>query len=219
MLVQTEIFNLHGKDRQTGGLRMNETKPSVMKPKKMVGRNVAIALGIICIVLIALIAYFTVTSISAQNSYNNLQNQNKQLQTWLDGNETLLNQTQINYTSLQNQMNNLTDILSINKSTIWYDGTLQIVPALEATMLDENAPYPGYVSVHASSPPTNETVVELVYYSEVLNFRHDESINLGSNGTAIFPVLPSSMSIYFSDPQLLGSGISRTANVTVTYYY
>ena len=199
---------------------MNETKPSVMEPKKMISKNVAIALGIICIVLIALIAYFTATGILVQNSYNNLQNQNKQLQTWLDGNETLLNQTQVNYTSLQNQMNNLTDIISLNKSTIWYDGTLQIVPALEATALEENAPYAGYVSVHASSPPTNETVVELVYYYEVLNFRHDETINLGSNGTAIFPVLPdTSLAIYFSDPQLLGSGISRTANVTVTYYY
>jgi predicted PurR-regulated permease PerM len=51
----------------------------------MVSRNVAVALGIVCIILVALIAYFTVTGISAQNSYNNLQNQNKQLQTWLDG--------------------------------------------------------------------------------------------------------------------------------------
>jgi len=87
---------------------MNETKP-----KKMVSRNVAVALGIICIVLIAIIAYFTVTGISAQNSYNNLQNQNSQLQTWLDGNETLLNQTQTwlngNVTSLQNQVSNLTN--------------------------------------------------------------------------------------------------------------
>jgi hypothetical protein len=169
--------------------------------------------------LIALVAYFAVAGLSAQNSYNNLQNQNKQLQTWLDGNETLLNQTQANVTNLQNQMNSLTDTLSLNKSTIWYNGTLQIVPLLELTMLDENAPYAGYVSVHASSPPTNETVVELIYYSEALNFRHDESINLGSNGTGIFPVLPSSMSIYFSDPNLLGSNSSRTADVTITYYY
>jgi len=65
-----------------------------MSAKKTVSRNVAIALGTICIILIALIAYFTITGISAQNSYSNLQNQNKQLQTWLAGNETLLRLTE-----------------------------------------------------------------------------------------------------------------------------
>jgi hypothetical protein len=67
---------------------MSEIEPNDTEPKKMVSRSVAIALGIICIVLIALIAYFTVTGISAQNSYNDLQNQNQQLQTWLDRNIT-----------------------------------------------------------------------------------------------------------------------------------
>jgi hypothetical protein len=51
---------------------MSETPP----PKKMVSRSVAIALGIICILLIAVIAYFSITGISAQNSYNDLKNQN-----------------------------------------------------------------------------------------------------------------------------------------------
>ena len=67
---------------------------SETKERKVVGRRVALALGIICIILIALVAFFTVTGISAQNSYNNLQNQDKQLQTWLNGNETILNETQ-----------------------------------------------------------------------------------------------------------------------------
>jgi cell division protein FtsB len=78
-----------------------------MSEKKMVRRSVAITLGIICILLIAVIAYFSIIGISAQNSYNNLQNQNKQLQMWLDGNETLLSQTQANNTNLQNQIDSL----------------------------------------------------------------------------------------------------------------
>jgi len=115
---------------------MNETKP-----KKMVSRNVAIALGIICIVLVALIAYFTVTGISATNSYDNLQNQNRQLQdqigqlrtwlngnetllnqtqTWLDENGTLLNQTQANIISLQNQVSSLNSQISQLASNITY---------------------------------------------------------------------------------------------------
>ena len=89
-----------------------------MSEKEMVSRNVAIALGIICIILIALIAYFTVTGISAQNSYNTLQNQNKQLQTWLDGNETYLGQTQANNTNLQNQHNSDNSMLSSLNSSV-----------------------------------------------------------------------------------------------------
>jgi hypothetical protein len=76
-----------------------------MSEKKMVSRNVAIALGIICILLVAVIAYFSITGISAQNSYNNLQNQNKQLQTWLDGNissfETQVSSLNANITNLE----------------------------------------------------------------------------------------------------------------------
>jgi hypothetical protein len=191
-----------------------------MSEKKMVGRNIVMAVGIICIILIGLIAYFTVTGISAQNNYNNLQDQNKQLQTWLDGNETLLTQTQANNTNLKDQMDNLTSILSLKKSTVWYNGTLEIYrPPPKATMLDENAPYAGFVSVYASSPPTDQTVVELSFYCEALDVRHQEIVNIGSNGTAVFPVLPDpSMSIYFSDPNLVFN-TSRTADVIITYYY
>jgi len=86
----------------------------------MVSRNVAMALGIICIILIALIAYFTVTGVSAQNSYNNLQNKNKQLQTWLDGNITSYNST---ITSLDSQINQLQN---------WLDGNITLLHQAEA---------------------------------------------------------------------------------------
>jgi hypothetical protein len=99
--------------------------------------------------------------------------------------------------------NDLADILNLNKSSVWYNGTLQIVPLLELTMLEESAPYAGYVSVQVSSSQGNETLVMLIYHSEVLDYRNEDSITLGSNETAIFPVLPSSMSIYFYDPQLI----------------
>ena len=95
------------------------------KPKRVVGRSVAIALGITCILLIAslggALAYYTMIIHnkenelgSANNTINqlntnatNLQNQDKQLQTWLDGNETLLSQTQADNTNLQNQIDSL----------------------------------------------------------------------------------------------------------------
>jgi prefoldin subunit 5 len=87
---------------------MSETQSSETKPKKMVRRSVAIALGIICVVVVAglagTFAYYvndknnTISSLDSQisnlqNQISSLQNQKNTLQTWLDGNETLLNQT------------------------------------------------------------------------------------------------------------------------------
>ena len=62
-----------------------------MSEKKVVSRNIAIALGIICIILaVSLVgAIADYTSIITTKDY-----QINQLQTWLSGNETLLNQTQ-----------------------------------------------------------------------------------------------------------------------------
>jgi hypothetical protein len=91
-----------------------------MSEKKMVRRSVAIALGIVCIILVAALGVVTFMGYSptATNSVPTLQSQINQLQTWLDGNKTLLNQTKTwlegnntNYNSqildLQNQIASL----------------------------------------------------------------------------------------------------------------
>jgi len=109
---------------------MGETKPNETKPKKMVRRSVAVALGIICIVLVVVGLVGTVTyvmpmindkddtisslnlKISQLNTNNtNLQDQINQLQTWLNGNITSFT-SQTNYlnsqiTNLQNHITNL----------------------------------------------------------------------------------------------------------------
>jgi archaellum component FlaF (FlaF/FlaG flagellin family) len=107
---------------------MSETKPSEARPKKMVSRSVALALGIICILLVAIIAYFSIMGISAQNSYNNLQNQNKQMLTWLNGNETLLGQTETwlndNITYFNSQITNLQNQLETFQGPILGFSTL-----------------------------------------------------------------------------------------------
>jgi chaperonin cofactor prefoldin len=117
---------------------------SEKQEKKVVGRNVAIALGIICVILavglVGVIANYTSIISEKDNSIvtkdsqiQTLTSQKNQLQTWLDGNETLLSQTQtwldgnITYynsqinsknsqiTSLQNQISNLnSQINSLN---------------------------------------------------------------------------------------------------------
>jgi cell division protein FtsB len=219
----------------------SQQSPRAMS-KRVAGRSAAMALGIICVLLIASTAYFGITGISAQNSYNTLQNQNKQLQKWLDGNETLLNQTQANNTNLQNQIDSLNSnatnlqnqvnnfhIGSTENSTIWVNNeivhTNEIVYDAEASenltligvVRAVNVPSAGYVSVRVSSN-NNSTFVGLgtPYVSGTnISFPTFDQFNVGFGGTVVFPILPTSFTeIYF------GSSIGEaTLTVTITYYY
>jgi hypothetical protein len=101
--------------RSTGGSKMSE--------KKMVRRSVAVALGIICIILVAGlgVVLYMGYSPTATNSVSSLQDKINQLQSWLDGNKTLLSQTQTwlegNITNYNSQISGLqSDIASLNST-------------------------------------------------------------------------------------------------------
>jgi cell division protein FtsB len=76
---------------------MTESLPSETKPKKMVNRNVVVALALICIVLIALVAYFAVTLSQTQADNANLQEQ-------IANQNNTISQLEANVTDLQNQV-------------------------------------------------------------------------------------------------------------------
>jgi hypothetical protein len=162
---KTEIFNLQDNRTQTRGSKMSETTKEPTFPKKMVSLNVAIALGIICIILIALIAYFTVTGIPAQNSYTNLQNQNKQL----------------------------TSTLDLGKSTtLVNDVTVSEVGGAYGWEYPSNVlSYAGYISVWVLSSTMTNTYVRVAYSS--LDINCNDSVMVGSSGIAVVPVLPASV--------------------------
>ena len=214
-----------------------------MSEKKMVSRNVAMALGIICIILIALIAYFTVSGISAQNSYNNLQNQNNQLQSdkrGLQNNNTALqyqiyylNSTYNSYVSAHSHTDSEYNAVEAAE-TIFYNQTI-----IEAEMLNlaeydvlvnqtisqpadsfsdfgfgpSNA---GYVSVDVNSSTTPNTYVRVFYNSTTTGIHYDTSIIVGISGVADFPVVPSSVQVEVGNTNLV-NGANET--VTITYYY
>jgi cell division protein FtsL len=202
--------------------KVDETKPSVPKPQKMVSRNVAVALGIICVILIAVIAIFSVTGISAQNSYNNLQNKNKQLQTWLtenvSQNENLQNQNSQLQTSLdenESQINNLTNILNLANSTVWLNDQTTSQPHGSSTSWTESANYAGYVSIFVLSSTTNSTYARTLYSVDGVNY--DNTVSVGASGIVYFPVLPSSsITVEVGNNNSL---LPATETVTITYYY
>jgi chaperonin cofactor prefoldin len=101
---------------------IDKLRVKYMSEKKMIGRNVAIALGIVAIILLvglvgAIANYTSIISgkdniITTKDSQiQTLTSQKNQLQTWLDGNETLLDQTQAwldgNITYYNSQINSL----------------------------------------------------------------------------------------------------------------
>src|SRR5271157_4380176 len=172
------------------------------KERKMVSRNVAIALGIICIVLVALIGYFTVTGISAQNSYNNLQNQINQLQAWLDGNitnyETAINSLNSNIASLQNQINS--DSTTINSLTSQNSNLQSQYTSLQANysqLMQE------YQVALAEIPSDKGITIDAVNYTAGQDITGVAVRNLGVNATTVV-----SLKLYWTTEGVLASSAS-----------
>jgi hypothetical protein len=183
-----------------------------MSEKKMVSRNIAIALGIICILLIAVIAYFSITGISAQNNYNNLQKQNKQFQAWLDGNITSYT-SQIN--SLNSQITDQQSILDLQKQEVVVNqysvnqgaGGVSVVVARSFL-------YSGYLHISSTSTTSSASITLQYWFGGKL---YSSTQTVGTSGDILFAILKTdSATVYVGNSNIL-NGASHT--ITITYYY
>jgi predicted PurR-regulated permease PerM len=177
---------------------MRQTRGSKMSEKKMVSRNVALTLGIICIILAASLVVVIAYNITTVNSFT------------LTDNYDL---SQI--ASLEGQVNNLTNILNLSNSTIWVNsqtvsqGTGSYFPWIFS------ASYCGYISVLLQTSNIPYTSVEFTYSAYGMNYSQAQLVSAGN--TAFFPILPCSDIIVE-----VGSGNTSslaTVTVTITYYY
>jgi hypothetical protein len=188
---------------------------SVPIPKKMVSRSVAVALGIICIILVAglgmvLFIGYSPTSGSLQTTYNDYVSNHHHT----DDEYNSLNSQK---TSLQNQVNDLTSTLNLGKSTVWVNDQTVNQGAGSYYGWDYgvgSVPYAGYVLVNIQSSTTDKTYVRVIYSSHGVNY--DNQIGVGTSGTAVFPVLSSSIEIRVGNSNFINGA---TETVTVTYYY
>jgi len=206
-----------------------------MSEKKVVGRTVAIALGIICITLIAglagAIAYYT-TIINDKNTtydsyvsnhthtnseYDNYVGNHSHTDSEYNGYVNTHHHTDSEYDSLQNQVNDLNSIINLEKSTVWIDDQTISQPASSYTSWEPtfSAPYAGYVSVWVQTSTTDKTYVRVIWSSHGIDF--NQQVSVGASGTALFPVLPSSsIEIRVGNTNLFNGA---TETVTITYYY
>jgi hypothetical protein len=180
---------------------MSETE---VNEKKVVGKNVAIALGMACIILLAGLAGAFAYYVSTHNHSDS------------------------EYDALRNQVNDLTDQVNLNKSSLWVDN--QTVDNLFFGIF--NTSYSGYVDVQIGyAIPTTWIAVATMYYARPMRggqFPYNSYVTASGYGPVDydFPVMASSI-WYKENP--LGSdpvvGVAVTignitsTNVTITYYY
>jgi len=135
-----------------GETKVDETKPIETKPRKVVGRGVAIALGIVCVLLIASLggamAYYTMTINDKNNTIDSI---NAQLAA-ITGNSTNTNATEIidqlnaNITNLMNQVTELQTELSGNETSL--SQTQVLLSKTQAWLSGNITAYNAYVADH-----------------------------------------------------------------------
>ncbi|MGD6808469.1 MAG: hypothetical protein ACQCN3_02100 [Candidatus Bathyarchaeia archaeon] len=196
---------------------------------KVVSKNVAVALGVICIVLATSLVVAVANGLvfSDQQSLSDLEDQVATQATQissLTAQATILrNQLSSLNSSVSDyeaQIAELTDengyygsIVGINASAVILDTQTYTQDANNTTsLLNEALGYAGYIEVQVESS-SNTTYVQTTYTYNSLSY--NQRVTVGTNGTAYFPVLPSIVEI------ILGNTATETNNatVTLTYYY
>ena len=213
---------------------MSETKPSETKPKKMVGRNVALTIGIVCVVLLVIslvgaFAYYTPIIDDKDNRISSLNSQTVLLNTQVSKENNTISSLNNQLATLQGQVSNIR-MLGTENSTVWiqtsYDYvtqgsqlTYQIAAIYTSNSAiippSQNISSPGYVSVLVSSNSTSTNVQYVWAASNGTLIGLDQVIQVGLYGIAIFPVQPTTFAyIAFTSP--LGTS---SFTVTATYHY
>jgi len=202
-----------------------------MAERKVVGRKLAIVLGVVSIILavglvIALVAYLPA---SAQVSTLNAQIAGKDqiiaalnLQiTSLQNNTTSQSANAAQVATLKNQIASLQAEIADLSNVLYLNATGVLVnsqaftqePYTNVTIWDGSQPlqYAGYVTVQLQSS-SNLTYAEVLYNS--FGVVYDNVVTLG-NGTASFPVLPSNAVIVLGN----NDNVTATGTVTALYHY
>lgn len=187
------------------------------KPQKMVNRNAAIILGVICIFLIAGIVetwlYYLGPDKEKDEMINTLNwlvtNQNNTISSLNSQVSSLDNEV----ASLQHQTNN-THIWGEENSTVLVNNETGIESSISPAYNLGNLSAAGYLSVLISSNNTS-TKVGLYYTANSMDYAYETVLGLG--GITVFPVPPSSTLATV----IVGNSFGETSTftVTITYYY
>lgn len=173
-----------------------------MSEKKVVNRNVAIGIGVLCIVLLVTMVGLVVDYASL---LNNKDSQIADLQ------------SQVKFDN--STIDRLTAIVNLSNSTVWVNNESINQPAGNIsntyTSWSYSVSYAGYVVVDVLSSSNSNTYVELEYSWNGVDY--DNTVNVGSGGSAWFPVLPANNICVRVINNNFFASASET--VTITYWY
>jgi Tfp pilus assembly protein PilN len=120
-------------------------------------------------------------------------------------NNTLVNANQ--------QLSPLRDIVNLNKYSLIYTNTTVQAPQTNATVLDSDLNYAGYITVQATSNSTTTyAMISYTYKDFTMVFNQ----TLGNSGSALFPVLPANIKMVLGN---LETENGTQVVATITYYY
>jgi hypothetical protein len=192
-------------------MNRRQTRDSKMSVKKIVGKGIAIGLGIVCIVLVASLVGVMLYYNMQMNTLNN----DKDTLTTTYNNYVLNHHhSDFEYDSSQSTVNDLTSSLNLGNSRVWISSKTVSSPYNSYYSWNPlSVEYAGYVSVNVESSTSTHTYVHAIY--SAYGVHYDQWMDVGKSGTAVFPVLPTpSMGIY------VGAHYeASTVTVTITYYY
>ncbi|MCL2691180.1 MAG: hypothetical protein FWE56_02865 [Candidatus Bathyarchaeota archaeon] len=194
-------------------------------------KNVTIALGVICLILAASL---TVVVIANENLFGNqqntlalenqisglnaqastLQNQIDDLNNELYDYETHLYDYAEQIAALTNKTTAYANIIDLKESHVILDNQTYTQDAnTKTTLFNDKVNYAGYFEIQVGST-SDTTYLQVSYTHSDLKF--DQTITIGTDGVAHFPILPGTIEI------LLGNTASTETNevtVTLTYVY
>jgi hypothetical protein len=181
---------------------MNETKP-----KKMVSRNVAIRLGIVCILVIALMAInVTQLSLSISELTKKYDRENTLASVWV---------------SPLPAPSNINDLFQ-NNTVLWNDENVTEPARSNATFTFTNDYFtePGclLVNVSGSTPNPFDNWIEIYWTGRTTVGSFTSFSHTSISSTALFPILnPTSVQFIIGNDETGNGNVTQT--VSMTYYY
>jgi hypothetical protein len=196
--------------------------------RKMVRRKIAVALGIICIILIigigGVVTYYTAALDDLTKSKDTLYNNYVFSHSYSNDEYASLDASNGTYYNLANYFNS---VIQLEKSEYVYTlnegmplpmnfSTSPNIGEIELDGETQFGKYAGIATVQVSST-SNDTYVNVTYSAVHSGFVYSSQTDIGMNGTIDFPVLPANVvNIRIATHDI---NIQAIANVTIIYVY
>jgi hypothetical protein len=158
------------------------------------------------------VAYYSPIVSSQQDQINSLNNQGTAQLSSLNAQIT---QLQGEVSDLQNKLSDSYGVSGLEMSTVWLSDVTVNQDVGAGVWYQYTATYAGYITVNIQTSTTSNQYVQVTWTSNGVNYSN--KVTVGTMGTAVFPVLPSSnVKVTIGNTNLLNGA---TATVSITYTY